>query len=216
MSYADETHDQSGSGGGSWLNDVLDVFSPQPPAPPSPKTPSPSPDTEIPGTPQYKLVQAQDAIRNNDAYAPKVDPRTGKVLQSFCNVAAGETVRAMGGPLQDLMYSSGEYVEANNAANHLQASKNWQQVSAIEAQDLANQGTVVIGVQRYPGSDPSTGMPNHGHMVTVRPEDHPGLAEMQGEAPIVNNIGARRNVVPADQAFPDGTRPVRYYAPRQR
>jgi len=53
-------------------------------------------------------------------------------------------------------------------------------------------------------------------MVTVRPEDHPGLAEMQGEAPIVNNVGARRNVVPADQAFPDGTRPVRYYAPKQR
>lgn len=173
MSLPDDAYDQNSGGGGSWLDDVLDVFSPQPPPPPTPKAPSPPPATQIPGTPQYKLIQAQDAVRTNDAYrwsGKKGDP-------TFCNVATGDTVKSMGGPLRDLMYSSGEYIEANNAANHLQASKDWQQVSPIDAQDLANRGTVVIGVQRYPGRDPLTGMPNHGHMVTVRPEDHPGLAD---------------------------------------
>jgi len=208
----DDIYNQNGSGGGSWLDDMLDIFSPQPPSPPSPKAPS-VPDAKLPWTPQGKLTQAQDAVRQNDAYqwsGNEGDP-------TFCNVATGETIKAIGGPLDDLRYSpGGNYRVANDAANKLQGSKDWQQVSPTEAQDLANQGVGVIGVQRNPGTNPRTGMPNHGHMVTVRPEDHPGLAEMQGEAPIVNNVGARRNVVPADQAFPDGTRPVRYYAPKQR
>ena len=205
--------DQNSGGGGSWLDDALDVLSPQSPAPPTPKAPGPPPDTQIPGTPQYKLIQAQDAVRTNDAYkwsGNEGDP-------TFCNVATGETIRAIGGPVDDLRYSpGGNYMVANDLANKLQASKNWRQVSPIESQDLANQGVGVIGVQRNPGINPRTGMPNHGHVVTVRPEDHPGLAEMQGEAPIVNNVGARRNVVSADEAFPDHTRPFRFYAPRQR
>jgi hypothetical protein len=102
------------------------------------------PDTKLPWTPQGKLTQAQDAVRQNDAYqwsGNEGDP-------TFCNVATGETIKAIGGPLDDLRYSpGGNYRVANDAANKLQGSKDWQQVSPTEAQDLANQGVGVIGVQ---------------------------------------------------------------------
>jgi len=196
---------------------VLDVFSSQPPAPLSPKAPGPPPDTQIPGTPQYKLIQAQDAVRNNDKYAPIYDRKTGKPLQSSCNIATGETIKAMGGPLDDIMYPPARvnYQLANDASLNLPKSKQWREVQPNEAQDLANQGVAVIGVQPNWQRGPD-GKFEHGHMVTVRPEDHPGLAEMQGEAPIVNNVGAERNVVPAARGFARSPWPARYYAPNTR
>ena len=59
-------------------------------------------------------------------------------------------------------------------------------------------------------------MPNHGHMVTVRPEIMPGLVEGYGTAPVVNSIGKSREVVPAQQAFDPKLPPPRYYAPSRR
>lgn len=214
MSYADDASDQNGRGGGSWLDDVLDVFSPQPPAPPSPKAPS-VPDTKLPWAPQGKLTQVQDNIRNDDYYAPIKDPQTDKIIQTRCNMASGDTVKTMGWPVDDLKYpNSNNYMLANDAWLNLPKSKQWHEVQPNEAQDIGNQGVPVIGVQPNWERD-ANGKFRHGHMVTVRPEDHAGLAELQGEAPIVNNVGAERNVVPAAKAF-TGPWPVRYYAPNTR
>jgi hypothetical protein len=131
-----------------------------------------------------------------------------------------------------LTYPSGEYAVANDAARYLAEdallpSGHWRAVDTpAEAQQLANEGIVVIGVQANRGRD-ERGRQRHGHMVTVRPETIPGLAAdyEKGLAtagtpkpilPIVNNIGANIRVESAGTAFPDKDRPVRYYTPRQR
>src|SRR5437660_896484 len=102
----------------------------------------------------------------------------------------------MGWPVDDLKYpDSNNYMVANDAWLKLQNSKQWYEVQPNEGQDIANQGKPVIGVQPNWERD-ENGKFKHGHMVTVRPEDHASLAELQGEAPIVNNIGVQRNVVP--------------------
>jgi hypothetical protein len=109
--------------------------------------------------------------------------------------------------MKDLYYGN-RYAVANEAAKQLANSSEWHEVLPKDVQNLANQGTLVIGVQRNPFG--------HGHMVTVRPETMPGLAGSLGQAPIVNNIGEDRNVVPAGQAFKNSLAPPRYYAPNKR
>jgi hypothetical protein len=142
--------ENSGQQDGSWLDDLFDRFTSSP-APASPKPPSPPPDTKIPGTPQYMLIQAQDAVETNDAYRPQFK-QDGTLDKSFCNVATFETVKAVNGsPMEEFKYPGGrEYSVANLAAGQLAMSKSWQQISPIEAQNLANQGTAVIGVQKNP------------------------------------------------------------------
>jgi hypothetical protein len=109
--------------------------------------------------------------------------------------------------MEDLYYGT-RYAVANEAANQLANSSEWHEVLPKDAQNLANQGTLVIGVQPKPYG--------HGHMITVRPETMPGLAASLGQALIVNNIGEDRNVVPAGQAFNSALGRPRYYAPNRR
>ena len=173
--------------------------------PPSPPTPEP-PAVITAGTPQNDLAQAQDAARTDDAYKPKLKSN-GELDKSFCNTATHDIVQSAGGSTDGLTYPNGTTAVANDAGRYLPNSKDWQEVSPQDAQNLANQGTAVVGVQRNPGG--------HGHMVTVRPEVMPGLAQSLGQAPIVNSIGEKREIVPAAQAFPDQSQPVRYYAPNK-
>jgi hypothetical protein len=188
----------------SWWDELVDKLSPkQPPPPPPPAPPSP-PATITPGTPQYKLMQAQDAARTNPAYKPHPSDNPDA---AFCNFATCDISKAVGAPMKDLYYGK-RYALTNEAAEQLPSSSEWHEVLPKDAQNLANQGTLVVGVQPNPYG--------HGHMVTVRPETMPGLAASLGQAPIVNNIGEQRNVVPAEQAFDNGLVRPRYYAPNKR
>ena len=84
----------------------------------------------------------------------------------------------------------------------------------------------MVGVQANWQRD-ERGVRKHGHMVTVRPEAIPGLAENYQEKlaksgtsrqilPMVNNIGSRITVESAATAFPEEVGPVHYYTPRKR
>jgi hypothetical protein len=126
----------------------------------------------------------------------------------------------MNGPAAVLEYPNGTPAVANDAGRYLateakQPTGSWRALEPSEAQDLANQGTVVIGVQRNTGQD-ANGNPNHGHIVTVRPELIPGEAESLGQGPIVNNIGRTRTVQPAQSVFEKDGGPVLYYGPSRR
>jgi len=196
---------------------------PPPPRPQPPGLPRP-PATATPGTPQYELTRAQDDARSNPAFKPKEDGTT------FCNRAVCETVKRTKGPMGALTYPNGEYDVANDAARYLAEdamlpSGHWRAVDTPrEAQELANQGIVVVGVQTNRGRD-ERGRQRHGHMVTVRPEASPGLAEsverklssaMERQVlPIVNNVGAAISVESAATAF-EKSQPVHYYTPRKR
>jgi hypothetical protein len=205
------------------LVDLLKGRAPLPPRPRPPGLPKP-PAAETPGTPQYELSRVQDDARSNPAFQPKRDGTT------FCNRAVCETVKRMKGPMGALTYPSGEYAVANDAARYLAEdsmlpSGSWRAVDTpTEAQQLANQGIVVVGVQANRGRD-ERGRQRHGRMVTVRPEAIPGLAadyERKQAAsgvpkailPIVNNIGVAVGVESAETAFPSKDRPVHYYTPR--
>jgi hypothetical protein len=198
--------DGNSSQSGSWLEQALDIIKPQPAPPPAPPEPAPPP-AATPGTPQNNIIQAQDQTRTDKAFQPKFND-DGTLNKSYCNTATYAIVKAANGPTDGLEYPNGVPAVANDAARYLPLSKAWDRVQPQDAQDLANQGTVVVGVQSNPGG--------HGHMVTVRPEIVPGVSEMSGEAPLVNNVGRERNILPADRAFPDSSLPVRYYAPSLR
>lgn len=98
-------------------------------------------------------------------------------------------------------------VRSNTGARTLQDSPDWSEVTAEEAQTLANQGVITVAAHANPGG--------HGHVATVRPELMPGLAQHMSQAELFNNIGARVEIAPGASAFAR-TRPVRYYAPTNR
>ncbi len=188
----------------SWWDDLIDKLSPkQPPPPPAPTPPGP-PAAVTPGTPQYKLIQAQDSARSNPAFQPN---QPNNPDATFCNFATCDISKAVGAPMRDL-YHGNRYALANEAAGQLPKSTEWHEVLPKDAQNVANQGTLVIGVQPNPNG--------HGHMVTVRLETMPGLAASLGQVPIVNNIGHDVNVAPASQAFDRKLAPPRYYTPNKR
>ena len=130
-----------------------------------------------------------------------------------------------------LTYPNGEYAVANDAAGYLaedafSPSGQWREVPLDQVQRLANEGIVVVGVQRNSERD-EQGRLKHGHMVTVRPESMPGFAASLEErssksenqkkfVPIVNNIGRELRVEPAATAFSNKNDPVFYYTPRRR
>lgn len=105
----------------------------------------------------------------------------------------------MGAPMGALTNPrNGQPALANQiAANLARHGSGYRQVSPAEAQRLANQGVLVIAVQPHAG---------HGHVATVRPGG-------SGNNPLINNIGAHVNVVPASRAFYRNP-PVRYYTPQ--
>ena len=182
------------------------------PPPPKPK-PTKPPAVITPGTPQNRLAQAQDSARANPAFAPVGRPGS-RNRRTFCNYATCNIATNTDAPLGPLENDDGNPNVANVDYNTLaDPASGYHEVTPEEAQELANQGVTVIGVQENPGVD-SNGNAKHGHILTVRPELMPGLAEMLGQAPLVNNIGGRREVAPASGAF-SSSRPVKYYAPNK-
>ena len=173
----------------------------EPPPPPPPTTPPP-PAVITPGTPQNNLANAQDSARSNPNFAPQGPPDN----KTFCNLATCDIVSTVGGPTDPLTDKNGNPNLANTDARTLANSSQYHEVSPQEAQNLANQGVPVVAVQSNPGG--------HGHVATVRPELMPGLGQSLGQAPSINNIGARRDIGTADQSF-RRDQPVHYYAPNQ-
>jgi hypothetical protein len=207
----------------NFLENMLDRIvgkTPEPPRAQPPKTP----DVITPGTAQYALAQAQDEARNNPAFKYSGTPGD----PTFCNIATYDIVKRMGGPVQTLEYDKGKAALANQAAHQLAKdsllpSGRWRGVDTpVEAQNLANQGVVVVGVQQ--GTRDENGNRKHGHMVTVRPELTPGFAAdnqhqlaSSGKSaqftPVVNNIGSSISIEPAANVF-HKSEPILYYTPR--
>jgi hypothetical protein len=155
------------------------------------------------------LVAAQDAARNNPANQP--EPNGGR---TFCNIATYQTAVAVGAPLGPLSNNNPQArgtpaATANEIANNLAHSNQYHRVSAEEAQQIANRGGLVIGVQPHPG---------HGHVATVRPNNLANEhAPAGGRGPTMNNVGRTVGVLPAqgpagNRAFRNDSQPV-YYAP---
>src|SRR5262249_13129169 len=153
-----------------------------PELPASPKPPGP-PNGAV-GSPQFELVRAQDAARND----PKNQPDgTGN---TFCNIATHQIAQAMGAPMDPFitplpvskMYTKGTRPGmANSIIDRLARSKGYRVLTADEAQSLANRGRLVVGVQPHHGN---------GHVATVGPDNlYNGTAPTAGRGPGMNHIG---------------------------
>lgn len=98
---------------------------------------------------------------------------------------------------------------ANEMANNLAHSDQYHPVSGAEAQQLANHGVLVIGVQPHAG---------HGHVATVRPDSlNETVHNSGGRGPLMNNVGRTVGIYssqgPAgNRTFLNNPAPV-YYAP---
>jgi hypothetical protein len=176
-----------------------------PPPPPPPAPPS-TPAVVTPGTPQYKLVQKQEEARNNEDFRP-----TGKRGEpdrtTRCNIATLWQVAQVGGNTDALIDpKSGEAALVNQQYEQLSApGSGYHLGTADEAQDYTNRtGIPALAVQPNPKG--------HGHITTVIPEMIPGTQKHTGQAPLVNNIGAKWEVSQADKAF-SSKLPVYYFIP---
>lgn len=94
--------------------------------------------------------------------------------------------------------------KANDIAMNLRSSSDWKRVSSEEAQELANQGSLVVAAWHNPNGS--------GHVATVRPEGLPGDNPNPGRGPLLNDIGQRNAVRYENWAFRTGS-DVRYYTP---
>ncbi len=142
---------------------------------------------------QQKLTNAQNAARNNPNLRPTKNGTT------FCNIATCQIAKAMGAPMGALTNpKNGQPALANQiAANLAKSGSGYRQVSPQEAQQLANEGKLVIAVQPHFG---------HGHIATVRPGG-------SGNDPLINNIGKHMDIRPASRAFYSSPA-VEYYTPQ--
>ncbi len=168
-----------------------------PPPPPAPTTPA----VITPGTPQNALANAQDAARNNPAFAPS-GTRGTPGRTTHCNQATCRIAQDTGTSTNGLVDQNGNPNLANTDARTLANSPSWRPVTPEEAQNLADKGVTVVGVV---AENP------HGHIVTVRPELEPGVQTALGQGPLINNIGGSVGIANANSVFrrDDPT----YYAP---
>ena len=190
----------------------------EPPSPPG------TPKRGEPGSAQYDLVHAQDIARAKKENQPepiteksKSDPtKTVVQTRTKCNFAVFDTAQAMQspmGPLQTPVKDKNgkttgyREAQANEMADNLAKSDEYEPVTAEQAQKLANEGKLVIGVQREKG---------HGHVTTVRPDNlETEKRPADGSGPVMNHVGKSVKVTRASGAFhsPDT---VIYYTPKVR
>jgi hypothetical protein len=158
----------------------------------------------MPGAPPVSLTAAQDFARG--ASQLQRNPQTGA---TYCNAATLCIAEATHAPTAPLAQSNGDAVLADAMAKNLADSPLYKNVSPSEAQTLANEGQLVIGVWYDAGG--------HGHAFTVRPEGLPGDAPPAGsQSPLANDIGRADAVQGLNYAFrPSAPLQVRYYTPSQ-
>ena len=144
---------------------------------------------------KQKLIEAQNAARKN----PKFQPGT----QTHCSEATCAIAKAVGAPMGPL-----ENKNANTQAQDLANSSDYREVSPTEAQQIANDGGLVIAAYENPNPKAS------GHTTTVRPEGVPGdNPPAHGRGPLLNDIGLNVRVANQNYAF-SKDKTVRYYTPR--
>lgn len=108
---------------------------------------------------------------DNPAYAPQADGTT------FCNLAVSEICSVMG-------YKSFAGLTANQIVAKIAADPQWSPVAFENAQDLANQGSLVVA-----GLDSQSLAQAHGHVVVMRP-GRPCYSGKWSQTPRCLNIGA--------------------------
>jgi uncharacterized protein involved in type VI secretion and phage assembly len=155
------------------------------------------------GSPQYALTQAQDTARSK----LENQPHDGK---TFCNIATHQIVSALGGSLQPfttrLPKGKTRPATANEISANLPKSKDYREVTADEAQQLADHGQLVVAVQPHKG---------HGHVATLRPDNLEGeAAPTKGSGPVINQIGRNVDIMRQSKAFYRSPAP-KYFAPVQ-
>jgi hypothetical protein len=133
-------------------------------------------------------------------------------------MATYQIAQAMGAPMDALttqvpvskMYPKGTRpAMANEMADKLAKSKDYKVITADEAQALANQGKLVIAIQRSQGP--------HGHVATVRPDNlYNEKAPAAGTGPVMNNVGRNVSIRRAngankdERAFLPDSQPIYY------
>jgi hypothetical protein len=158
------------------------------------------------GPRQQPLIEAQNAAMNDPALKPGAGGEA-----SHCNEATYAVAAAMGAPTGPLVDKKGDALSASEqAANLAMASSPYRQVSASDAQQLANEGKLVIVAYSNPDPD------GHGHVATVRPQGLEGDTLLNPESsrgPLINNIGESTGVTGQNWVFTKNMK-VYYYTPR--
>jgi RHS repeat-associated protein len=142
-----------------------------------------------------KLVNAQNAAMNSPAYQP------GAV--THCNQATCDVAKATGAPMGPLTDAHGNPLKADQIrANLAKPDSGYKPVSAAEAEQLANQGKLVI-------------VAGPGHVSTVRPDNIPGQ-NVPGKGPVIANVGRDNGVLRLNYVFTKSALPeVKFYTPNQ-
>lgn len=152
-----------------------------------------------------KLMDAQDAAMAD----PDFQPGAHKAA-SHCSEATLSIAAAMGADTSPLGARVGGFYQANDQTTRLAktgATKGggWKQINLSSAQDLADQGILVVAAW----ADPDGG---HGHTVTVRPD----LTNWKEETnPMMAQIGGKtgNGVMPFRNTFGSDKRDaVKFYA----
>ena len=117
------------------------------------------------------LIDAICDVYDNQAYAPLPDGTT------FCNLGVSVVAASMG--CKDFFGKTADEIVA-----FISADPNWSPVPIENAQDLANQGSLLIA-----GLDSKSLGQAHGHVVVIRP-GKPCFSGKWGPTPRCLNIGA--------------------------
>jgi hypothetical protein len=144
---------------------------------------------------QQTLTNAQDAAMKNKNFQPGAGGAT------HCNQATCSVARAVGAPMGPLTDAHGTPLLANQiGANLAKSGSGYHQVSADEAQKLANQGKLVV-------------VAGPGHVATVRPDTG---QKVPGRGPIIANVGRNNGVMRLNYVFGKSALPdVKFYTPNQ-
>ena len=160
------------------------------------KKPGDKGNVEVPLTP--KAVANRDTIdKVFDKYTEKYAPKDGK---TYCNVFATLATTELGSKIPQKL--------ANQQYDWLQKEgkeDGWQEVSAAEAQKLANEGRIVVASWQNP--DPA----KHGHIAVVRPYADEQFSAEKG--PRITQFGSRnRKDVFASETFAKRLPDTKFFA----
>jgi hypothetical protein len=143
----------------------------------------------------YTLISAQDGAL---AYP---SPQPG-VKDTHCNLPVCGVAEKMNAPVGPLLDQNGYPLQANIIAQNLaNPSSGYVAITAADAQNLADQGKLVIVVG-----------PNQ--VSTVRPDNIPNVVAPTGNGPVIANVGANNVSLRLSDVFQgsDLSR-VRFYTP---
>jgi hypothetical protein len=94
-----------------------------------------------------RLNRVLDSVNVDKNFLPKVDPKTGKAIETYCNTFVIQATKKLGTPIPDTT-SSKQPMTANRMETWLNNQQNgWKKLpSVVNAMELANKGYTVIAV----------------------------------------------------------------------